>query len=275
MVPAALRQRIKTSRLVVRHRSRFANVFHCTVYRTGSQWMRRLLSDRRVCRYSGLLYEMRFERIFGSANHPDRTVPPGSPFSLPFAPGRIVGLYASHQGYMSVPKAGDHRTFFVLRDPRDIVVSYYFGSLRADQGALRHGALRAPREPEAGIGWTMEALDAMGLFTAMRSWVERGAGDPDTLLLRFEDLVGPRQGEVFEALFAHCHITMPRAVVRELLDDYSFAVISGGRRPGEEDRRSHYRKGVAGDWTNHLTAEHVERFRLLTGDLITRAGYEW
>lgn len=236
--------------------------------------MRRLLSDWRVYRYSGLVYEMRFERILGSAEHPDRTVAPRFPFSEPFAPGLIVGLYASHEGYARIPKAGDNRTFFVLRDPRDIVVSHYFASLRDDRGSGARRASRVPREPEAGMAWMMEWLDAIGLFTAMRSWVERGAGDPGTLVLRFEDLVGPRQVEVFEALLAHCDIAMPSGVVRELLDDYTFAVISGGRRSGEEDRWSHYRKGVAGDWRNHLTAGHLGKFRSLTGDLVTLAGYE-
>ena len=98
--------------------------------------------------------------------------------------------------------------------------------------------------------------------------------DPRVLQLCFEDLIGPRQFEVFRNLFAHCDIDMPDGMLRELLEDHSFRALSGGRRPGEEDVVSHYRKGIAGDWKNHFTDEHIEKFRAVTNDLATLTGYE-
>ena len=46
------------------------------------------------------------------------------------------------------------------------------------------------------------------------------------------------------------------------------------RRKGEEDPRSHYRKGQPGDWRNHFTEEHVAAFKEKFGDLVVRLGYE-
>ena len=54
----------------------------------------------------------------------------------------------------------------------------------------------------------------------------------------------------------------------------NFARLAGGRRPGQEDPSSHYRKGQAGDWRNHFTAEHAAYFEQHFGDLLVSLGYE-
>jgi len=47
------------------------------------------------------------------------------------------------------------------------------------------------------------------------------------------------------------------------------------RRRGEEDPRSHYRKGQPGDWRNHFTAEHVAAFKEKFPGLVEKLGYSW
>jgi hypothetical protein len=58
------------------------------------------------------------------------------------------------------------------------------------------------------------------------------------------------------------------------LDRFSFERLAGGRAKGEEDQGSHYRRGVAGDWRNHLTEAHLAAFRERFGDLTGRLGYQ-
>ena len=273
-VTATVKNRIKTSPFLVRHRSRFTNIYHCTVYRTGSQWLRRILSDLRVCRYSGLLYEMHFQRIFGTITHPDRTVTYDTfPYERPFPECRIVGLYASHERYLRIPHPAAHRTFCVLRDPRDIVVSHYFAS-RRDARRVNGPSRETLSSPAEGIPYMMDLLDNMGLFAALRSWALMPA-NAQTLLLRFEALTGSLQQETFWRLFSHCDIAMPDQVLQELLEDHSFSRMAEGREPGEENPESHYRKGLPGDWKNHFTTAHIDRFKEITGDLVTRTGYVW
>jgi hypothetical protein len=55
---------------------------------------------------------------------------------------------------------------------------------------------------------------------------------------------------------------------------HSFEKLSGGREPGQEDVKSHYRKGVHGDWRNHFTPAITRRFKALYGDLLVVGGYE-
>lgn len=68
---------------------------------------------------------------------------------------------------------------------------------------------------------------------------------------------------------------VPPAYVADVNDRYSFTRLSkSDRKPGEVDENNHYRKGVAGDWVNHLTERHLEIVRARYGDLVTRLGYK-
>jgi hypothetical protein len=67
---------------------------------------------------------------------------------------------------------------------------------------------------------------------------------------------------------------LPEAYLPWALDRFSFQRLAGGRQRGEEDQGSHYRRGVAGDWRNHLTPRHLAAFRERFGDLTQRLGYE-
>jgi lipopolysaccharide transport system ATP-binding protein len=47
-----------------------------------------------------------------------------------------------------------------------------------------------------------------------------------------------------------------------------------GRKPGEEDVTSHYRKGVSGDWQNHFTDNIKAAFKEKFGQILIDTGYE-
>lgn len=67
---------------------------------------------------------------------------------------------------------------------------------------------------------------------------------------------------------------LPPAYLPWVLERFSFENLSGGRRVGQVDEGSHYRRGVPGDWRNHLNADHLAAFRDRFGDLAERLGYE-
>ncbi|MBW2018273.1 MAG: sulfotransferase [Deltaproteobacteria bacterium] len=52
-----------------------------------------------------------------------------------------------------------------------------------------------------------------------------------------------------------------------------FKRLTGGRSMGEEDASSHYRKGIVGDWKNHLDKDLHEKFLETGGDLLKDLGY--
>ena len=68
--------------------------------------------------------------------------------------------------------------------------------------------------------------------------------------------------------------TIPEEKLVSIVQANSFSNLTGGREQGEENVKSHYRKGKPGDWKNHFTHEHRESFRERFGDVLIRLGYE-
>lgn len=52
-----------------------------------------------------------------------------------------------------------------------------------------------------------------------------------------------------------------------------FERLAGGRRKGQEDVRSHYRKGQPGDWQNHFDHDLRSAFKRAHPGLVARLGY--
>ena len=265
--------RLRMNPFAVRRRSEAVNVFHCCVHKTASQWLRKIFSDRRVYQWSGLtafgyqlflpggydprkLTERRFDRPF-----PRRTI--------------AVGIYLDYPCYASIPKPGPWRTFFVMRDPRDLVVSLYFSNRYSHALMGRVGERREMLNAQTmaeGLRYVIEHTCESGQFRALESWIGAPERDPQVLLTRYEDLVGPESFAHFRQVFDHCDIALPDDGLRDVLDTYSFQKMTG-RKKGQEDQGAHMRKGVAGDWKNHFDTETMAYFQEKTGDLVQRLGY--
>jgi hypothetical protein len=67
---------------------------------------------------------------------------------------------------------------------------------------------------------------------------------------------------------------MPAERLLGIVHAYDFKRLSGGREQGKEDTKSHFRKGVAGDWQNAFTPPVKQRFKDLYGNLLIQLGYE-
>ena len=241
-------------------RSEFANIFHCTVRKTGSQWIKALFSDPAVYRHCGLLpYDPRF--YAGGA-------------TAPVPAGRVgLAIFLSHKRFEAVPKAGGYRAFFVIRDPRDVVVSSYF-SLRnshAPMGDIPQARKALQELPKKeGMLYVIDRLRDKKQFGQMRSWAVAPAAETFRLF-RYEDLTGERQTEEVDQLMRHCGITLPPAELEALLARYSFSKMKKAKEtPG---RISHYRKGASGDWRNHFDDDIYAAYTAAAGDLAEILGY--
>ncbi|SCL29083.1 Sulfotransferase domain-containing protein [Micromonospora pallida] len=243
-------------------RCEFDNIFHCTVHKTGSQWIKALFSDPVVYQHSGLLpYDPRFYKR--------------QPSALPIVPrGRAaLALFHSYPRFENISKPGTYRAFFVIRDPRDIVISSYF-SLRnshAPMGDIPQARKALQEMPmKEGLLFVINRLSERYLFKQLRSWAV--APKSETFrLFRYEDLTGERQLDEVDQLMRHCGITLPPAELEALLSRYSFSRMRKGQEsPGQV---SHYRKGKAGDWRNHFDDEIYEAFAAATGNLVRVLGY--
>ncbi len=202
------------------------------------------------------------------------------------------------------------RGFHVVRDPRDLIVSAYF-SHRYSHPIEPLPELEPHRERLAAVskedGLFLEMEFSAPVLQDMWAWPY---GHPNILEVKMEALTA-RPYEGFVRIFEFLGLldegesySARRRIglfVREMLNRASFRYrwlkwlrrpmsVSGElllgrvwdhrfekkarRRKGEEDPRSHYRKGQPGDWRNHFTEEHVAAFKEKFGDLVVRLGYE-
>lgn len=258
----------------VRHRSSAENIYHCCVWKTASQWVRNVLSASDVYRYSGLLpyaYEVHEGRDFRALQ--ERT------FDKPFPLRRIITpLYINYPSFAGMPKPSSYRAFFVVRDPRDLVISHYFSSRYShteNTGVLEDRSRLTDISEQDGIIVSLRFMAERGIFDALRSWVTVSGHDSRIKVYRFEDLTGAEQVRWVTDLMQHCDIAIPLDKLQAVLDRLTFEKLSGGRKQGEENKHHKYRSGKHGDWQKYFDENVTAAYREVVGDLTESLGYSW
>jgi hypothetical protein len=168
----------------------------------------------------------------------------------------------------------------MIRDPRDVLVSGYFYHLWTDeswanlpddryQGRSYRGELNR-RDRHDGLMLEMERMCLRGQLREMMAW---DYTQPEFLELKYENVISDEIGS-FERAFRHYGFRdrEVRAGL-EIVEKMSFRQVSG-RDVGVIGTATHLRSGRPGEWREHLTADHLDRWRELAGDALTRLGYE-
>lgn len=260
----------------VKHRSAYATVFHCCIQKTGSQWLMSLFSDPVVYRYCGLSHYHSERATPG----PDFRTTAETRFDKPFPQRTIVSpLYVNYEAFRAIPKPDSSRAFYILRDPRDLIVSWYYSARDthivdnnpANPLFTARRALRQRSEKE-GLRYAIDYWYEGGRFDALASWFRADAEDPNVRIFRYEDLVSEQSAEFFADLFEFADISVPPAQMKSLLEAYSFQRLSG-RRSGDDDQRSHLRSGSAGSWRQLLDSELEAYLDERSGGLVGVLGY--
>ncbi|HKI46870.1 MAG TPA: sulfotransferase domain-containing protein [Balneolales bacterium] len=249
------------------------NIFHCCVQKTGSQWIKAIFADKEIRKLTNLemfTYQTTMPGGVDPRNLVDRT------FDTPFPHKTIISpLYISYDNYINIPKPEKHRTIFIMRDPRDIVVSWYYSTKysHALMGQIAEFRDRLNQlDLFEGLQFAITFLDNFGLFKALGSW-SQSESDSKVLVVKYENLIGNNSDDTFSKIFNHCQIDMGKKELEKLIAEYSFKSMSK-RDPGQEDKKSHLRKGISGDWKNNFPEELKTFFKEKTGNLLEIIGYE-
>lgn len=200
--------------------------------------------------------------------------------------------------------------FHVIRDPRDIIVSGYFSHLYSHPtdhwpALLEHRHKLKKVSKEEGLILEMKFI--RNKFEDLYNW---DYSQKNVLELKMEEMIRSPYKSILEAMtFLDLVDDSPRMkyriknllitimnrihaksngwilyrikrtkipVERLLMNVYQnrFSKLSEGREKGQEDVKSHYRKGVAGDWINHFNQEHIQFFKDEYNNLLIKLGYE-
>jgi hypothetical protein len=153
----------------------------------------------------------------------------------------------------------------MLRDPRDVAASRI-------GHALRSGYVDAADRDSEGYRKVVSAaaVDWRGAFEQTQDFARRRPAQ--CTIVRYEDLVRDPAGELARVL-AFLEMETTSEQLAAIVEGSSFNALSGGREAGVEDGRSFYRKGVVGDWPNHLTDEALQILEEQCGAAMRLAGY--
>jgi hypothetical protein len=178
------------------------------------------------------------------------------------------------------------RVIHIIRDGRDRTVSSMHRRWRrASQGYLHR---LSPEELARGKSLREGRREPTGAFTeewlrqAARHWrllVGRAVFDGPALLgsdyteVRYEDLL-ERPNEEVERLLGFLGVDTDERLVEHCVSSASFEKLSRGRKRGQEDPSSFYRKGIAGDWKYLFDKRDRQIYKEEAGELLIRLGYE-
>ncbi|NGP75940.1 sulfotransferase domain-containing protein [Balneolaceae bacterium YR4-1] len=244
-----------------RERNTPTNLYHLTIQKSGSQWVKHILSDKRfrakskLKKYPQHRYEWNeFHQIF----------PKGT-----FVPG----LYMSYDLYEEIQKPNNYKTICIIRDPRDIVVSWYYSALKTHAligKVAKYREALTSMDIDTGLHYGIDELSMK--FMAMRTWINN-KDDENMLIIKFEDLTS-NPLESFFKISKWCSFDLSKRELKEILDSYTKEKM---RKKDLKKRKvkseSHYRT-KSSNHTMYFKEEHFKHFYNVTGNLIDVLGYE-
>ncbi len=172
--------------------------------------------------------------------------------------------FEHHEALLDPVRDPTLRLVLLVRNPVDAILSSFyrregFGELPDPEvGALDN--LRAYLrgafiEDPAGAGAVRAGPSfRLGFRDHVERYAIRWLRSGRAWVVRYEDLVADPVTTLVGVL-EHLEIPYSMQRVRDAVDAHSFERLSGGRRPGTEDRSAHYRRGVPGEWRRLGTAD--------------------
>ncbi|MFN3491209.1 MAG: sulfotransferase domain-containing protein [Anaerolineales bacterium] len=162
-------------------------------------------------------------------------------------------------------------TFFIYRDPRDMLISQVFFATEMHEGHGMHDYYNALPDFNARLKVAITGIDKDDLYMVnvkqryegVFEWLEQ----KNVMCIRFEDLINKRDVTLNKMLDevekTGYKIPTPR--------EKSLSVLVQAIQP----KKSHtFRAGKTGGWKEYFTEEHKNLFKDVAGDLLVRLGYQ-
>jgi hypothetical protein len=176
------------------------------------------------------------------------------------------------------------KAIHMVRDGRDVAVSMAFHRSKETD---RYMSKDVMKELDSKIGQITPASSLRNLpdrfiATVANTWQQevRTCGRQGKKLfgesyleIRYEDLHEAPE-PVIRKVLAFLQAEASNNIVRSCLHKTQFEAMSGGRKSGEEDVKSFFRKGIVGDWKNVFSERNISQFGAIAGDLLKQLGYE-
>ena len=186
--------------------------------------------------------------------------------------GCFVNAHCVYSPELASLFAGERmRVVCILRDPRDVAVSQMHYIKQKKRHPIHEAFMALPSDEErllfsirGGVLGGRELLSLDERYRQFLGWQR----DENSVLVKFEDLVGPRGGGSAEAqrrtverVARHLGVWVRKETVPSIEED----LFGLGRT---------FRKGQIGSWRSEFSEEHERAAREVAGALLVELGYE-
>ena len=177
----------------------------------------------------------------------------------------------------------DSKFINIIRDGRDVAVSSHFHMLREKNyswfKSQKFGEEARKRFIEGKKG-QCKLFDEESFRTVANAWTESITGGKraqsifgdNYFEVKYEDLL--QNPLILKDIFKFLGVSPNRIIAKYCIKRSTFERLSGGRKKGEEDPKSFFRKGVVGDWKNYINGKYKEMYKEMNGKLLIELGYE-
>lgn len=179
---------------------------------------------------------------------------------------------------------GLHNVVTVMRDGRDVMVSWYHHCLFTNEyNNNSHVVERVTRE--LGIKDTDDVVSNLSKFIeysfvksrqprfTWSKFVDTWYDHPSAVLVKYEDFRSDGAAVLADTVLKLANVQLDPVRAQMIVDKYSFGNMTG-RKTGEEKKNSFLRKGIVGDWKNSFNQESNEVFAHFASSQLIKLGYE-
>ncbi len=242
-----------------------------TVPKTGSQWVRDVLSAPSIASRNGFFLVKPLENELDPLKNPVlfqeqwREAESGSFF----APVYDI----SFPIWQEVADKND-RAVIILRDPRDMLVSWMYSQCYSHTANRVTGIWR-----NLMLSVSIRARLALSIlrFNVWKetydSWSDNKSNLPANVYVTSYENILNQQVPEFSKIARFLGWQVGDDDISKVVAEFSFYKRSG-RKQGDENSASHYRKGIAGDWKNYFDRKSGGFFEALYPSLLKNSGYE-
>lgn len=224
--------------------------FIVTSHKCGSQWFKSIFRSaqlHKLANYHYYAFKLLPLNGFDTAKLTERKyelkgLEPGIYGPVYVGPSSLVGLSTSDN------------VCVVIRDPRNLIVSWYDSILKThalmgNVGEMRN-QLSVLDKPD-GLDIMIDHAINFGTFEVMEEWLIAERSNPRVKIIKFEDIFSTDQQTEFESMLEHFGLNYRHDGLSEVLTKFSFQRLSKSNK--------HYKKGESRTWNGDLNQTQVNR----------------
>ena len=185
----------------------------------------------------------------------------------------VTSLMCSRDQFDILDKPKSWSAFFVVRDPRDLLVSKYFSDRYSHPVNEKIDRLRTELDgmsESEGLQYTYNN-SFVTMMEMIKSWTDKQAED-GIPIYKFEELTGQDNLEHWVELFDRAGFKVRESTIHAILKFYRKERLSAPKNKGQATEK--YRSGKPGDWVNYLDIEFERKLNNDYGEVISRLGYQ-